>query len=146
MAQTDFSQQFDQVSAKAKSAGDKLRAAGGQTRDQLKDELAGARDKATEAADRLKDKAESTQEKASSKWQEVRDKWNEHVKQMKNDMERKREQRDAEDAATQADWAEAYALDTISFAEAVIEEAASAALDAVYLRAYARASAEKVGP
>ena len=47
------------------------------------------------------------------------------------------DQQDAKAAALDADLAEGYALDAISFAQGAIEEAEAAALDAVYARANA---------
>ena len=44
---------------------------------------------------------------------------------------------DAKAAARDADLAEGYALDAISFAQGAIEEAEAASLDAVYARANA---------
>ena len=46
-------------------------------------------------------------------------------------------QQDAKAAALDADLAEGYALDAISFAQGAIEEAEAASLDAVYARANA---------
>jgi hypothetical protein len=145
MADTDFSKQFDKVSDSAKAAADKVREASAHTRDQLEADADAAREKATKTADQLKEKAAGAHEKASSQWQEVRANWRDHVTKMKQDLERRKAKHDAKEAAQEADWVEGYALDAIDFAGAVIEEAASAALDAMYLRAYARASAEEVG-
>ena len=47
------------------------------------------------------------------------------------------DEQDAKAAALDADLAEDYALDAISFAQGAIEEAEAAALDAVYARANA---------
>ena len=145
MADTDFSKQFDKIADSAKAAGDKVRAANAHTRDQLEAEADAAREKASKTADQLKDKAAGAHEKASSQWQDVRAKWSDHVTKMKKDAERRKAKHDAKEAAQEAEWVEAYARDAIDFAGAVIEEAASAALDAMYLRIYEHASAEKAG-
>ena len=145
MADTDFSKQFDNIADRAKAAGDKVRAANAHTRDQLEAEADAAREKASKATDQLKDKAAAAHEKASSQWQEVQAKWRDNVSKMKKDAEHRKAKHDAKEAAQQAEWLEGYARDAIAFAGAVIEEAASAALDAMYLRAYAHVTAEKAG-
>ena len=56
---------------------------------------------------------------------------------MRANVQQKKHQLDAEQAAMDADIAEAHALDAIDFAASTIEEAEYAALDAIYLRANA---------
>jgi hypothetical protein len=145
MADTDLSQQFEKVSDRAKAAADKVKAANAHARDQLQADAAAAREKATEANDEMKAKAGAQHAKASSHWQDVRAKWQEHVAKVRQDAKNRKEKLDAKEAARDSDWAEAYAADAIAFAGAVIEEAAAAALDAMYLRAYAKVSQAKVG-
>ena len=53
----------------------------------------------------------------------------------------KKAQHDAKEAVRDADFAESYALDAIDFAQAVIQEAQYAALDAISLRGRADALA-----
>jgi hypothetical protein len=139
MARTDLSAQFDKISDRAKTATQHLRAAGQGTRDQLAVDAAKARDKATAAADQLKDNADGARNRVSSHWQEVRGKWQAHVAEVRNRVEDKADQLDARAAATDADIAESYALDVIDFAQAAVEEAESASLDAMYARAEADA-------
>ena len=144
MADRDLSQQFDNVSERAKAAATKVKAANARTRDQLEADAVAAREKATEANDQIKAKAGAQHEKASSHWQEVRANWQEHVAKVRKDAKNRKEKLDAKEAARDAQWAESYAEDAIAFAGAVIDEAAAAALDAMYLRAYAQVSAAKV--
>jgi hypothetical protein len=139
MANTDLSRQFEKISDKAKAATGELRAAGQQTRDQLAAEAAIARDKATAAADQFRAKADGARDKASSQWHDIRGKWQAHVAQVRTTVEEKKERFDAREAAKDADRAEVYALDAIDFAQATIQEAESATLDALYLRANADA-------
>jgi hypothetical protein len=58
---------------------------------------------------------------------------------MRTTVEEKKERFDAREAAKDADRAEVYALDAIDFAQAAIQEAEYATLDALYLRANADA-------
>jgi hypothetical protein len=146
MADKDLSEQFDKVAETAKAAAEKVKAGGARTREQLEADAAAARDKASEEADRLKDKAAEAHEKGSSRLQEVQEKWHEHATNVRKSMKHKQEELDAKQAASDADMAEAFALDAIALAGIVIEDAAAASLDAMYLRAAARASAAKAGP
>ena len=127
MTDIDLSAQFDKISDKAKSASDKLKAAGQGTRDRLETDVVDARDRASAAADRLNDKA-------SSQWQEVRAKWQAHVAKVKSNVRDTHDRIDADLAANDGDLAEGYAID---FAQATIDEAESAVLDAMYARANA---------
>jgi hypothetical protein len=145
MADKDLTHQFDTVSQKAKAAAEKLKSAGAQTRQQLEADADAARSKASEEADRMKGKAADTKEKASSQWQEVQAKWREHVNNARRSIQRKKYQLDAKDAASDADMAEGFAIDALTFAGVVIDEAAAAALDAMYLRIAAKESAAKAG-
>ena len=60
-----------------------------------------------------------------------------HVAKVRSNIEAKMDEQDAKAAALDADLAEGYALDAISFAQGAIEEAEAASLDAVYARANA---------
>ena len=60
-----------------------------------------------------------------------------HVAKVRSNIEAKMDEQDAKAAALDADLAEDYALDAISFAQGAIEEAEAASLDAVYARANA---------
>jgi hypothetical protein len=135
MADTDLSTKFEKISDKAKTALDQLRAASQRTRDQLAAEAASARDQATAAANQFKHKGDFACDRASSQWREIRGKWQIHVAKARASVHRDRGRFNAREAARSADMAHAYALDAIDFAQAAIEEAESAALDAMSLRA-----------
>ena len=134
MADTDLSARFEKISDSAKTATDKVKAAGQRSKEQLETDVASARDKATAAADQFKDKAAAAR---SSQWDEVRGTWQTHVAKVRPDVKVKKVKFHAKEAAEDADRAEAYALDAIEFAQTTIEEAEYAALDAVYARAQA---------
>ena len=140
-----MSKQFDEISEQAKAASEKLKTVRAHTREQLEADAAAAHEKASEAADRFKETVSGAHKKASSQWQQVQTTWHEHVAKVRKTIKHKKNQLDAKEAARDADTAEAFALDAIGFAEGVIEEAAAASLDALYLRAAAQASAARAG-
>ena len=96
-----------------------------------------ARELATATADQFEEKVVDASGRASSQWDEVRGKWKAHVAKVRSNIEAKMDEQDAKAAALDADLAEDYALDAISFAQGAIEEAEAASLDAVYARANA---------
>ena len=137
MADNRLSEKFDALSDKAKESANKLKAAGGREKDQLKADAAAARERATATADRFEEKVVDASVRASSQWDEVRGKWKAHVAKVQSSIEAKMDEQDAKAAALDADLAEGYALDAISFAQGAIEEAEAASLDAHYARANA---------
>jgi hypothetical protein len=139
MSDADLKAQFEKIADTARTATDKVEAAGQRTRDQLEADVATAHQSATAAADRMKDKADAARDDASSDWQEIREKWHAHVVKVQARAHKKKDQIDAHDAAMDADMTEAYAYDAMDFALDAIEEAEYAVLDAIYARANAEA-------
>jgi len=135
MSDADLKARFEKISDKAKTATDKVEAAGERTRDHLESDVAAARAKAAAAADRMKDKADTARDNASSEWQEIRDKWAAHVAKVRARAHEKKDHIHAHNAAVDAEMSEAYAYDAIDFALDAIEEAEYAVLDAIYARA-----------
>ena len=139
MSDADLKAQFEKISDTARTATDKVEAAGQRTRDQLEADVDAAHERATAAADRMKDKADAARDNASSEWQEIREKWHAHVAKVRARAHKKKDQIDAHNAAMDADMTEAYAYDAIDFALEAIEEAEYSVLDAIYARANAEA-------
>jgi hypothetical protein len=137
MADTDLSAKFEQISDRAKAATDELKAAGASTRDELEADAAKARDRATAAADQLKAKADTTRDDASSQWQTIHNSWHAHVAKARTRVKNAADNFDARQAALDADLAEDYAYNAITFALNAIDEAESATLTAMYARANA---------
>jgi hypothetical protein len=135
MSDVDLKAQFEKISDTAKTATNKVEAAGERTREQLEADVAAARDRAVAAADRMKGKADAARDNASSEWQEIRDKWAAHVATVRARAHEKKDQIQAHNAAAEADMSEAYAYDAIDFALDAIEEAEYAVLVAIYARA-----------
>src|ERR1700761_6676059 len=137
MADTDLSAKFEQISDRAKAATDELKAAGASTRNELEADAAKARDRATAAADQLKAKADTARDDASSQWQAIHNSWHAHMAKARTRVKNAADNFDARQAALDADLAEDYAYDAITFALNAIDEAESATLTAMYARANA---------
>jgi hypothetical protein len=137
MASNDLEARFDQLSDTARAAADELKAAGQTTKDQLEAEVASARNTAALAAQRLKDAATDATNLASSQWDDIRSRWQTHVNQMRADVDAKIEKFDTHLVTKRAGQAQSYALDAIDFAQAAIEEAQYAVLNALSARAKA---------
>src|SRR4029079_12135191 len=114
MADNRLSEKFDALSDKAKESANKLKAAGGREKDQLKADAAAARERATATADQFEEKVVDASDRASSQWDEVRGKWKAHLAKVQSSIEAKIDEQDAKAAALDADLAEDYALDAIS--------------------------------
>ena len=139
MSDADLKAQFEKIADSARTAADKVEAAGQRTRDQLEADVETAHEKADATADRMKDKADDARDNASSDWQEIREKWQAHVAKVRARAHKKKDQIDAHNAAMDADMTEAYAYDAIDFALEAIEEAEYSVLDDIYARANAEA-------
>jgi len=134
MAGADLSAQFERIPRQAKVASEEVRAASQRNRDELRPAAASARNRATAAADGLKENGAPAAGKVSPYWKEVRAKWQAHVAAVQSDLDQAGDDIEASSAIVDADVAESYAMDAISFAAATIEEAQSAAINAMYFR------------
>jgi hypothetical protein len=139
MAGIDLGGQFEKISDRAWAAADNLKDAQQRTRERLEFDVDFARDRATTAADRVRDDVAAAGDRASSQWREVREKWAAHVANVRGRIREKKGHLDADVAERDANRAEDYALDTIAFATAAVDEAESAVLGAMYARANADA-------
>jgi glycerol-3-phosphate dehydrogenase len=90
-----------------------------------------------------KQKAESVADRAESKWAKLKADAAAKMDDMKAKADRRADQMDAEAAVAEADWAEADAVDAISYAEWTIDNARLAALDAIDARIQADELAAK---
>ena len=116
MSDADLKAQFEKIANTARTAADKVEAAGQRTRDQLEADVETAHEKAEAAADRMKDKADAARDNASSEWHEIREKWHAHVAKVRARAHEKKDQIDAHNAAVDADMTESYAYDAVDFA------------------------------
>jgi hypothetical protein len=134
MAGVDLSAQFERIPRQAQVASEEVRAASQRNGDELRTAVTSARNRAAAAAGGLKDHGAPAASKGSSHWQEVRAKWQAHVAAVQSDLDQAGDDIEASSAIVDADMAESYAMDAISFAAATIEEAQSAAINAMYFR------------
>ena len=77
----------------------------------------------------------------ASQWEELQANYNQKVKQIKSNIEAKKEARERNRAVRRADDAESYAEASIYFAMLALDEAEVAILEAVDARAYAESLA-----
>jgi hypothetical protein len=129
-----LSAQLADLSVKAKNAEDAAAAAQKQAHDKaiaLRDQ---ARAAATAAIEKVNQDIKSAGEGATSQWNALKtkvaadmDAWNAKVAQLKHDIT-------AKQAEKHAEWLEWEASFAIDYAKAAIEEAKSAALDAIVAR------------
>ena len=94
MSDADLKAQFEKISDTARTATDKVKAAGQRTRDQLEADVDSAHERATAAADRMKDKADAARDDASYEWQEIREKWHAHVAKARARAHKKKDDED----------------------------------------------------
>jgi hypothetical protein len=128
----DLSAQFEQIPDRAKVAfSDQVRTASQRNQDQLRT-ASSARNRATAAAGRLQDNEAARG--VSAHWQDIRAKWQAHVAAVQSDLDEAGDEIEASYAIANADLAESYAMDAIGFAATAIDEAESAALNAMYCR------------
>src|SRR5580698_3179198 len=99
MSDVDLKAQFGKIADSARTATDKVKAAGGRTRDHLEADAEAAHEKVDAAVDRMKDKADAARDNASSDWQEVREEWHAHVAKARARVHKKKGQIDAHNAA-----------------------------------------------
>ena len=126
----DFTKLKEQVDA----ADRHIKTAVAQDDAELKAMVDDARKKADARAAQLRDKTNEVAEQADRNWNQVQSDWDKHVQRIRERIDAKKAAADARAAEGDAEWAEADAFDAVGFAEAAIEEAEYATLDAVMAR------------
>ena len=122
------------MSAQAKEAEDRFHTAQSTQRAKLEEEITRARTSAEESRDALRARADEAKSEVSSWWRDLQQQWERQVQKIRTNVAEKREEHDADVAATRADAAEADAEFAVGMANAAIEEAEYAALEAVLAR------------
>jgi hypothetical protein len=92
-----------------------------------------------------KQQAEATADRAKSKWAQMKADAAAQREDMKAKINKRTDQLDAKAAATDADWAEQDAADSIDYAVWMVYDAQLAVLDALDARAYADERARIAG-
>ncbi len=128
------SDELGRLSMRAKEAEDRTTAARSQVKADLATTVKSAHKSAQEAADKLKAAADADKARIASGWGDVQVAWSAHLAKVHEKAEDRREKHDLKKAQRVAEDAEAEAMDAIGYAYAAIEEAESAALDAILAR------------
>jgi hypothetical protein len=122
-----LSDQLSKMATKAKEAEDRTATAQDKAKSDLEQDVEQARATAQDQADSLRESADASKGRISA-W------WNEHLAAMREDIENRKAERDADRAQENADRAEADASFAIDYASAAIDEAEYAVLDATLAR------------
>jgi hypothetical protein len=85
-------------------------------------------------ATKLKAQAQNASADAAATWNDLQTSWNAHIAKVRSDVDRRKAQFDAANAADRADWAESDAILAVDYAYSAIEEAEYAVLDAILAR------------
>ncbi len=125
---------------RAKIAEDRVAAAQTQARSQLQAQVAEARKNAQRTADSLQKQTAKGAASASRMWTDVQQTWSSHVAKVRQDLESRSADREVKALRRKADDAENDAVAAVIFAEAALEEAEYAILDATLARMDAEAA------
>ena len=126
----DGSEQLSKLSAHAKEAEDRAKAAVGKSRADLEQDVEHARESAEEQADKLRASAHTNHGKLSVWWHDLQHSWDEHMAKMRADIGSRRAEHDYERAEKDAGNAAEDATFAIQYALTAIDEAVYAVLDA----------------
>ena len=129
-----LSDQLNKMTAKAKEAEDRATAAQAKAQADLEQDVENSRAVAQDQADSLRESADAGKGRISAWWHDVQRSWNEHIAAIRDDVDRRRAEHDAERAKEYADQAEADASFAVDYASAAIDEAEYAVLDAALAR------------
>jgi hypothetical protein len=128
------SDQLSKLAARAKDAEDHAAAAKSKAKAELEQDFKTARESAKAQADQLSKAAEANKGKLSAWWDSLQRSWHEHIAEMRQNIDEKRDTHDLAAAQREADSAEDDAAFAIDYAYAAIEEAEYAVLDATLAR------------
>jgi hypothetical protein len=125
-----LSDELTKLAARAKEAEDRAAAAQGKAKAELEQDVETARTSAQKQAEELRKTADAGKDKISVWWHDMQRSWNQHVATIRDDIEHRRSEHDADRAERRAERAEDDALFAIDYAAAAITEAEYAVLDA----------------
>jgi hypothetical protein len=123
-----------ELAQRAKVAEDRVATAKSQTRSDVEREAARVRDAAQQKADQLQAQTAKAAAGASQWWSDVQSTWSGHVARIREDVEGKKAEIDVKKVRHRADAAEDDAVAAVAFAEAALEEAEYAVLNATLAR------------
>ena len=128
------SDDLTRLAARAKKAEDRAAAARSKAEAELQAEVNEAQASAQAQAAKLRETADADRSKLSAWWHDMQHTWEEHVGKIRDDIESRRAEHDADHAQRHADRAEDDAAFAVAFAYAAIEEAEYTVLDAQLAR------------
>ena len=128
------------LATRARAAEDRVAAAQKQARAQLQTEVDQARSTAQQTANGLQAQTAASAADVSQWWHDLQQNWSGHVAQVRQSVQTKAADVDAKMLKRRADSAEGDAVAAVEFAEAALEEAEYAVLNATLARADADAS------
>jgi hypothetical protein len=139
-----FQKPLDELEERVAKVKTSVSAATAENNEQLKQHLATAQENAERELDGAKQHASTAADRTRSSWEQMRADAKARAAELKTKARIRREQHDADVAASDADLAEAEAAAAIDYVAWTVEAAELAILDALYLRARAIDKAAQV--
>ena len=136
-----LSDQADVLQAKAADLKSSLDASRRETNEQIKARVASAKVKADAAKETVHGKGDQAADRVHAQWQSFKADNSAKMRQLQEQIERKRDERDVKAAEKDAERAEDNAADALDYAAWAIDQAELAVLDAAAARAWADARA-----
>jgi hypothetical protein len=133
--------QIDALQSRAAELKSSFEASRHETSDKIKARIADVKAKADGAQTAAHEHVDDSVERAHSQWQTFKADVSAKMKELKQHIQRQRDEHDAKDAEKAAERAEDYAADSLDFAAWAIEQAQFDVLEAVDARAVADAKA-----
>ena len=124
------SDEMTKLAARAKEAEDRAAAARGKAKADLERDVETARLSAQEQAEKLHTSADVRKGKISVWWHDMQRSWDEHLAKIRDDIDQRKAEHDADRSEKRAQRAADDAMFAIDFAYAAITEAEYAVLDA----------------
>ena len=140
----DFQKQLDELEKRVSRVKTSVTTAAAESNDQLKAHIAKVQDDAERELDDASQHVGEAADRTRNGWEQMRADAKARSAELKAEARTRREQHDADVAASAADLGEAEAAAAIDYAAWAIEAAELAILDALYLRARADEKAAQV--
>jgi pyruvate/2-oxoglutarate dehydrogenase complex dihydrolipoamide acyltransferase (E2) component len=141
----DFSSQFDQLNQRVTEAKAAAQAAA-DSREELRQRIDRAQADLDKAASDARQRASEATSDSRGKWAQMKADAAARRDDVKAKIDKRTRQTDAKAAASDADWAEADAVDALDYAAWTVDNAELAVLDAIDARAYADDRAKLASP
>jgi hypothetical protein len=126
-----LSEQLSKLAARTKELEDRATAARQEARADLQHDVEAARVASNANAEALSKSLDASEAEVSAWWTDMGRSWDQHIANVRQRVEEKKEQHDLKAAQRDADDATAYASYLIDYTYAAVDEAEYAVLDAV---------------